>query len=94
SPDNLDWSGAGGMQVDDKGRLYVATAMGIQIADQPGRVQCIIPTPDGRVDDLAFTGPKRDTIIATSGDKTFERKFKIKGLFAWEPPTKPPVPGL
>ena len=91
-PDDLDWSGAGGMQVDSLGRLYVATAMGIQVADQPGRVQCIIPTPNGRVDDVAFGGAKLDTIYVMSNDRIYKRKLKIKGVLAWGNPVKPPMP--
>ena len=49
SPDTLEWSGADGLRVDQGGRVYIATAMGIQVADQLGRIQCILPTPNGRV---------------------------------------------
>jgi sugar lactone lactonase YvrE/enterochelin esterase-like enzyme len=42
-PDTSDQSNADGLRVDTDGRLYVATAMGIQVCDQAGRVQCIIP---------------------------------------------------
>ena len=48
-PDTADDSGADGMRVDRDGRLYVATRMGIQVCDQAGRVNCIIPTPNGKV---------------------------------------------
>ncbi|MDZ4287201.1 MAG: alpha/beta hydrolase-fold protein [Prosthecobacter sp.] len=36
---------AGGLCVDTEGRLYVATSLGIQVCDQAGRVNFIIPTP-------------------------------------------------
>ena len=49
-PDDADDAGAGGMCVDRDGRLYVATRMGIQVCDQAGRVNAIIPTPGGRAD--------------------------------------------
>src|SRR5437879_1672890 len=48
-PDTSDQSNADGIRVDRDGRLYVATNMGIQVCDQAGRVQCIIPTPNGRL---------------------------------------------
>ncbi|MFZ4767353.1 MAG: alpha/beta hydrolase-fold protein, partial [Roseimicrobium sp.] len=35
----------GGLCVDTEGRLYVATVLGIQVCDQAGRVNFIIPTP-------------------------------------------------
>ena len=31
------------MEVDSAGRLYVATRLGIQVCDQAGRVNCILP---------------------------------------------------
>ena len=55
-PDTADDSGADGMRVDRDGRLYVATRMGIQVCDQAGRVNCIIPTPNGKVANLCFGG--------------------------------------
>ena len=44
-PDTADDSDADGMRVDSDGRLYVATRLGLQIGDQAGRVNCMIPTP-------------------------------------------------
>ena len=37
-PDNEDDTGADGLRVDRDGRLYVATRLGVQVCDQPGRV--------------------------------------------------------
>jgi sugar lactone lactonase YvrE/enterochelin esterase-like enzyme len=94
SPDTLEWSGADGMRVDEAGRVYIATAMGIQVADQLGRIQCILPTPNGRVANLTFGGKDRDTLFVMSGDKIYKRKLKVRGAFAWDKPVKPPQPGL
>ena len=44
-PDTEDMSFADGMKVDRDGLVYVATRLGIQVCDQPGRVNAIIPTP-------------------------------------------------
>jgi hypothetical protein len=44
-----DDSGASGLCVDRDGRLYVATRLGVQVCDQAGRVNAILPTPNGRV---------------------------------------------
>ncbi|MGH9855883.1 MAG: SMP-30/gluconolactonase/LRE family protein, partial [Blastocatellia bacterium] len=59
--DTADDSGADGMRVDRDGRLYVATRIGIQVCDQAGRVNAIIPTPNGRVSNLTFGGANGDT---------------------------------
>ncbi len=93
-PDTNDQSNADGIRVDRDGRLYVATAMGIQVCDQAGRVQCIIPTPNGRVSNVCFGGQNFDTLFTTSGDKVYKRKLKVIGANAWSPPIKPAAPRL
>ena len=93
-PDTADESGADGMRVDRDGRLYVATRLGIQICDQAGRVNAIIPTPNGKISNLTFGGENFDTIFATCGDKVFKRKLKIKGANGWDTPHKPAAPRL
>ena len=93
-PDNADASGADGMRVDRDGRLWVATRMGLQVCDQAGRVNCIIPTPNGKVANLTFGGENFDTLYACCGDKVYKRKLKVKGTHAWQPPIKPAAPRL
>jgi len=93
-PDNADDSGADGMRVDRDGRLYVATRLGIQVCDQAGRVNCIIPTPNGKISNLTFGGPNFDTLYATCGDKVYSRKVKVKGAPNFLPPHKPAPPRL
>ena len=94
SPDTADDSGADGMRVDRDGRLYVATRMGIQFCDQAGRVNGIIPTPNGKVANIAFGGEDFDTLFACAGDKVYKRKVKVKGAHAWDAPHRPRPPGL
>ena len=93
-PDSADDSGADGMRVDTDGRLYVASRLGIQVCDQAGRVNCIIPTPNGRISNLEFGVADFSTLYATCGDKVFKRKVKVKGAPAWQPPNKPANPRL
>ena len=93
-PDTSDQSNADGLRVDADGRLYVATAMGIQVCDQAGRVQCIIPTPNRRLSNLTFGGAHFDTLFATCGDRIYKRKLKVKGAQAWDKPIKPAPPRL
>jgi gluconolactonase len=93
-PDTSDQSNADGLRVDVDGRLYVATAMGIQVCDQAGRVQGIIPTPNRRLSNLTFGGEHFDTLFATCGDRIYKRKLKVKGAQAWDKPIKPAPPKL
>ncbi len=93
-PDTSDQSNADGLRVDTDGRVYVATAMGVQVCDQAGRVQCIIPTPNRRLSNLTFGGEHFDTIYATCGDRVYRRKLKVKGAQAWDKPVKPAAPKL
>lgn len=93
-PDTADFAGADGICVDSAGRLYVATRMGVQICDQAGRVNCIIPTPNGRCSNLTFGGETFDVLIATCGDKVYQRKVKATGANAFAPPFKPAAPRL
>jgi gluconolactonase len=94
APDTADDSGADGIRVDRDGRLYVATRLGIQVCDQAGRVNCIIPTPNGKVANLCFGGADFDTLFATCGDRVYKRKLKVRGSQAFQEPHKPPVPRL
>jgi sugar lactone lactonase YvrE/enterochelin esterase-like enzyme len=92
--DKADDSGADGLRVDRDGRLWVATNLGLQVCDQAGRVNCIIPTPNGRLANLTFGGPNFDTIYACCGDKVYSRKVKVKGSNNYMTPIKPKAPGL
>ena len=93
-PDSADDSGADGLRTDLDGRLYVATRMGIQVCDQAGRVNCIIPTPNGRVSNLNFGGADFDILYAACGDRIYQRKVKVKGARAYQEPVKPAAPRL
>jgi sugar lactone lactonase YvrE/enterochelin esterase-like enzyme len=86
-------SHADGMAVSEDGWLLVATQMGIQICDQPGRVQLIVPSPVGErhPSNVALHG---NTLYATCGEKVFRRKVKLKGAAAWAAPMKPAKPRL
>jgi sugar lactone lactonase YvrE/enterochelin esterase-like enzyme len=92
--DTVDISQADGMRTDREGRLYVTSKLGIQICDQAGRVNAIIPTPNGRVSNLTFGDENFDTLFATCGDKVYKRKLKVKGTNAWDAPLKPAAPRL
>ena len=87
-------SGADGIKVDSEGHLYVATRVGLQICDQPGRVVAIVNKPQpGALSNVVFGGPDLQTLYVTAGDKVFRRQIRRKGVFPWEV-MKPPVPRL
>jgi sugar lactone lactonase YvrE len=95
TPDATSDSGADGMATDTEGRLYVTTAMGVQVLDQPGRVNIILPRPHTAwLANLAFGGPDRDMLYIFIGDKVFKRKVKVKGADASQKPFAPPRPQL
>ncbi len=89
-------SGADGMATDSTGMLYVATDLGIQIADPDGgRVHLILEKPQRAwISNVAFGGPNRDILYVTSGDKVYKRKVKTKGVDAWKPPIFERMPRL
>ena len=65
-----------GMAFDTKGNLYVATEMGVQVADHNGRVRAILSLPAGGVTSLAFSG---NYLYVVCGDRLFVRKMKSEG---------------
>ncbi|MEP6670539.1 MAG: SMP-30/gluconolactonase/LRE family protein [Chthoniobacter sp.] len=93
-PDTADDSGADGMEVDSAGRLYVATRLGLQVCDQAGRVNCIIPTPNGKVSNVVFGGADFDTLYVSAGDKIYKRKVHAKAAPSFAAPIKPAAPHL
>jgi hypothetical protein len=93
-PDTAEGSEAAGMCVDRAGRLYVATNLGVQVCDQPGRVNAILPVPGGKVTSVALGGENGDTLYAVAGDKLYRRKLGTRGVHAFEAPTRPGPPRL
>ena len=69
-------AGAGNMAFDMEGNLYVATPMGVQVADHNGRVRAILSLPAGGVDALAFSG---QYLYVRCGQKLYVRKMKAIG---------------
>jgi gluconolactonase len=90
-PDPATDSGADGMTVDTQGRLYVTTRLGLQICDQAGRVNAILPKPgNGWLSNVCFGGPNLDTLYVTCGEQVFQRKTRAVGVVPWRAPVKPP----
>jgi len=94
TPDESPSALSDGLTVDSQGYLYVATSLGLQICDQPGRVVAIVNKPQaGPLSNVAFGGPNLDTLYVTAGDKVFRRTIRRKGVSAGTL-VKPPQPRL
>lgn len=94
TPDESSATGAAGMTVDTLGHLYVATRLGVQICDQPGRVVAIINPPNSdSLSGVTFGGSDFQDLYVVAGDKIFKRHLLRKGVRPGVP-EKPPVPHL
>jgi gluconolactonase len=83
-------SGADGMTFDDQGYLYIATKLGVQICDQPGRVVGIIRNPGTQdISNVVFGGADMQTLYITAVDKVYRRHLRRKGVFPWQPVALP-----
>jgi gluconolactonase len=85
---------ADGIKCDKDGKVYVATNLGIQILDQLGRVNAIIPMPTGGAANLCFGGKDFDTMFVACFGKVFKRKLNTRGVNTFENPFKPKPSGL
>jgi gluconolactonase len=93
TPGDGDYAWPDGLKCDSKGRLYVATNLGIQVVDQLGKVNAIIPIPFvTQPSNLCFGGPDFNVMYVTCGDKVYRRKFNVRGVNTFEDPIKPEKP--
>jgi sugar lactone lactonase YvrE/enterochelin esterase-like enzyme len=93
-PGGSNASGADGMTVDTEGYLYVATALGIQVFDQTGKLAAIINKPsDSGITNVVLGGPALDTLYVTATDAVFRRRIRRQGVVSWQP-VMPPKPRL
>lgn len=76
------------------GHLLVGTEAGLQIFDQPGRLQLLLPRPayqDGRVNYCAL---HQDTLYIATRHRLYKRKIKLTEAPAWKPPVNAQKPRL
>jgi len=93
-PDEADNAWSDGLKCDRDGRVYVTTRSGIQVLDQLGRVNAILPSPGGQTSNCCFGGKDFDILYVSCGDKVFKRKLKVRGVNTFEDPIKPAKPRL
>jgi enterochelin esterase-like enzyme/sugar lactone lactonase YvrE len=88
-------SGADGIAVDRNGSLYVTSRLGLQVADQAGKVNSIVDKPQtGPLSNVAFGGRDLDELFVTNGDKVYKRKVRQKGVLNFADPVTPAPPRL
>ncbi|MEO6316968.1 MAG: SMP-30/gluconolactonase/LRE family protein [Chitinophagaceae bacterium] len=85
-----------GLRCDTAGRVFVATKLGLQIMDQLGRVNAILPVPpsNNQSSNLCFGGPDFNILYVTCGDKVYRRRLKTKGVNLFAGTQKPAAPHL
>ena len=95
-PDTEENAWSDGLKCDTAGRVYVATRLGIQIMDQLGRVNAILPTPpsNSQTSNVCFGGPDFNVLYVTAGDKVFRRKLRTRGANTFEQPVRMGNPRL
>jgi gluconolactonase len=71
----------GTMTVDDAGRLYCATNIGVQVFDPTGRMSGVLSKPkDEPITHVALGGEKGNTLFVACGNEIFARQIKGKGV--------------
>ena len=71
-------SGADGIAIDSAGRIYVATAVGVQVFDAKGQYLGTIAVPRQPAN-LAFSGPDKQTLYITAREGLYRIKMLAKG---------------
>ncbi len=73
-------TGADGMTFDKAGRIYVATAAGLQMFDPTGRMGGVIAKPqETSMSNVVFGGTDFTYLYVTCKDKVYRRKTKSPG---------------
>ena len=95
-PDWEENAWSDGLKCDTAGRVFVATRIGIQVLDQLGRVNAIIPAPpsNNQTSNVCFGGPDFNILYVSAGDKVFRRKLRTQGANSFNRPIKPVNPRM
>jgi len=90
--DDNAWSD--GLKCDTAGRVFVTSRAGIQVLDQVGRVNAILPLPEGQASNCCFGGPSFDILYVSAGGKVYKRRLRTRGANPFDVPAKPVEPRL
>ena len=86
-------SHADGMCTSAEGWLLSATESGIQICDQTGRVNLILPKP-GLKRRVCYVRLHENTLFAATADAVWKRSVQLTAAKPFEAPATPPKPKL
>ena len=82
APVNRPESGGDGMAVDQEGRPFITSHVGIQVFDPTGRLGGVISKPsDKACVSVAFADRDRSWLYACASDKVLRRKTLTKGFY-------------
>tara|TARA_R110002049_G_scaffold305056_1_gene500994 strand:+ start:34295 stop:36097 length:1803 start_codon:yes stop_codon:yes gene_type:complete len=96
TPQDDMMGGADGVTMTKDGSLLVATKLGIQIVDPPGRVHLILSRPSltGKLSNCVLAGDEMGTLYVTCGNNVYRRKTRLDGIAPWQAPVVPKRPRL
>ncbi|PHN07512.1 alpha/beta hydrolase-fold protein [Flavilitoribacter nigricans] len=80
--------------VDAENRTYTASDLGIQVADQLGRINFIFSKVGQTQSDVKFGGRDLDTLYLISDGTLYRRKIQAKGVLPWKAAVQPPRPRM
>ena len=80
--------------VDTANLLYTATNMGVQISDQLGRINMILPAPGKFVSDLVFGGKEFNQLFIITNGKLYRRILNTRGKIPCSTHLRPPRPRM
>jgi len=90
APDNRPTVASGdGLTVDSEGRVFVTSALGVQVFAPGGELLGIIPKPQqGSLISAAFGGKDLDYLYVSCTDKIYRRKTHATGALSFQLPAK------
>jgi len=80
--------------IDTANVLYTATNMGVQVSDQLGRVNMILPVPGNFVSDLVFGGTDLNQLYVISNGKLYFRTLNTRAKLSNGPASRPSRPRM
>jgi enterochelin esterase family protein len=82
APDNKPTvAGGDGMTLDVEGRVYVTSALGLQVFNSAGKLVGILPKPgNGPLVSAGFGGKGLSTLYVACGDKIYKRPTMTRGM--------------